>query len=81
MSSSALPVVNRQIADPPTSPLATSTLQTASIIELLDRINKRDTIIMATHDQTIVDQMRRRVIELDQGNLVRDQAKGVYGTA
>ena len=34
---------------------------------------------MATHDQRIVDAMRRRVIELDQGTLVRDQARGVYG--
>jgi len=51
-------------------------------MKLLDRINKRDTtVIMATHDQTIVDQMRKRVLELDQGNLVRDQVRGVYGTA
>jgi cell division transport system ATP-binding protein len=34
---------------------------------------------MATHDQGIVDSMRRRVIELDRGTLVRDQARGVYG--
>ena len=68
------------IADEPTGNLDPAT--SVGIMKLLDRINKRDTtIIMATHDQTIVDQMRRRVIELDQGNLVRDQAKGVYGTA
>jgi len=34
---------------------------------------------MATHDQTIVDSMRRRVVELDQGRVVRDDARGVYG--
>ena len=34
---------------------------------------------MATHDVGIVDMMRRRVIELDHGHLVRDQARGVYG--
>jgi cell division transport system ATP-binding protein len=34
---------------------------------------------MATHDQNIVDQMRKRVIELESGRLVRDQARGVYG--
>jgi cell division transport system ATP-binding protein len=34
---------------------------------------------MATHDSRIVDTMRRRVIELDHGSLVRDQARGVYG--
>jgi cell division transport system ATP-binding protein len=36
---------------------------------------------MATHDADIVDQMRRRVIELEHGHLVRDQARGVYGYA
>ena len=50
-------------------------------MRLLDRINKTGTtILMATHDQGIVDSMRRRVIELDRGSLVRDQARGVYGT-
>lgn len=49
-------------------------------MKLLDRINRRDTtVIMATHDSTIVDQMRRRVIELDKGELVRDQKQGAYG--
>ncbi len=48
--------------------------------KLLDRINKADTtVIMATHDATIVDQMRKRVIELVGGEVVRDQTKGVYG--
>jgi ABC-type ATPase involved in cell division len=36
------------------------------------------TVVMATHDQSIVDTMRRRVIELDHGLIVRDQSKGVY---
>ena len=68
------------IADEPTGNLDPQT--SVGIMKLLDRINKRDTtVIMATHDQTIVDQMRKRVLELDQGNLVRDQARGVYGTA
>ena len=68
------------IADEPTGNLDPQT--SVGIMKLLDRINKRDTtVIMATHDQTIVDQMRKRVLELDQGNLVRDQVRGVYGTA
>ena len=49
-------------------------------MRLLDRINRTGTtVLMATHDAGIVDQMRRRVIELDRGTLVRDQARGVYG--
>ena len=49
-------------------------------MKLLDQINKDGTtILMATHDSTIVDQMRRRVVELSDGRLVRDQAQGVYG--
>jgi cell division transport system ATP-binding protein len=49
-------------------------------MKLLDRINRTGTtVLMATHDQNIVDQMRKRVIELEQGRLVRDQARGVYG--
>ena len=48
--------------------------------ELLDRINRTDTtVVMATHDSTIVDQMRKRVIELDDGHIVRDEARGIYG--
>jgi cell division transport system ATP-binding protein len=34
---------------------------------------------MATHDSTIVDQMRKRVIELDDGRVIRDQNRGIYG--
>jgi ABC-type Mn2+/Zn2+ transport system ATPase subunit len=49
-------------------------------MRLLDRINRTGTtVIVATHDAGMVDQMRRRVIELDRGILVRDQAHGVYG--
>jgi cell division transport system ATP-binding protein len=49
-------------------------------MKLLDRINRTGTtVVMVTHDQAIVNQMRKRVLELDSGNLVRDQARGVYG--
>jgi cell division transport system ATP-binding protein len=49
-------------------------------MKLLDRINRTGTtVVMATHDQGIVDRMRRRVIELDRGTVVRDQTRGVYG--
>jgi cell division transport system ATP-binding protein len=49
-------------------------------MKLLDRINRTGTtVLMATHDQHIVDSMRRRVVELAEGNLVRDQSRGVYG--
>ncbi|MDO5736261.1 MAG: cell division ATP-binding protein FtsE [Propionibacteriaceae bacterium] len=66
------------IADEPTGNLDPET--SVGIMKLLDRINRTDTtVIMATHDSTIVDQMRRRVLELRDGELVRDQAEGVYG--
>jgi cell division transport system ATP-binding protein len=49
-------------------------------MRLLDRINKTGTtIVMATHDTEIVDSMRKRVIQLEDGNKVRDQDRGVYG--
>ncbi len=49
------------------------------IMRLLDRINRSGTtVVMATHDRGIVDTMRRRVIELDRGMLVRDESRGVY---
>lgn len=68
------------IADEPTGNLDPET--SVGIMKLLDRINRTGTtVIMATHDATIVDQMRRRVVELRDGELVRDQVKGVYGTA
>ncbi len=66
------------IADEPTGNLDPAT--SVGIMKLLDRINRADTtVVMATHDSAIVDQMRKRVIELDSGQVVRDQAKGVYG--
>ena len=66
------------LADEPTGNLDPAT--TVGIMRLLDRINRTGTtVVMATHDQRIVDAMRRRVIELDRGSLVRDQARGVYG--
>lgn len=66
------------IADEPTGNLDPAT--SVGIMKLLDRINRADTtVIMATHDSTIVDQMRKRVIELDDGEVVRDQHRGVYG--
>ena len=49
-------------------------------MRLLDRINRTGTtVVMATHDDGIVDQMRKRVIELEDGRVVRDQSRGVYG--
>ncbi|MDN5570224.1 MAG: cell division ATP-binding protein FtsE [Propionibacteriaceae bacterium] len=66
------------IADEPTGNLDPAT--SVGIMKLLDRINKAGTtVVVATHDSTIVDQMRRRVIELNAGAVVRDQAQGVYG--
>ncbi len=68
------------IADEPTGNLDPAT--SIGIMKLLDRINRLGTtVVMATHDAAIVDTMRRRVVELDRGNLVRDQARGVYGYA
>jgi len=68
------------IADEPTGNLDPGT--SADIMKLLDRINQLGTtVVMSTHDSNIVDQMRRRVIELDGGHLVRDQSRGVYGYA
>ncbi len=66
------------LADEPTGNLDPAT--SVGIMKLLDRINRvGTTVIMATHDAAIVDQMRKRVIELDVGQLVRDEARGVYG--
>lgn len=68
------------IADEPTGNLDPAT--SVGIMKLLDRINRvGTTVVMATHDAAIVDQMRKRVIELDRGHLVRDQSRGVYGYA
>ena len=68
------------IADEPTGNLDPHT--SVGIMKLLDRINRTGTtVVMATHDAAIVDQMRKRVIELDRGVLIRDQSRGVYGFA
>ncbi len=67
------------LADEPTGNLDPTT--SVGIMRLLDRINRTGTtVVMATHDDEIVDQMRKRVIELDSGQLVRDQSRGVYGS-
>ena len=66
------------IADEPTGNLDPNT--SVGIMKLLDRINRTGTtVVMATHDFGVVDQMRKRVIELEGGHVVRDQARGVYG--
>ncbi len=73
--------VNRPLvllADEPTGNLDPDT--SGDIMMLLERINRiGTTVLMATHDNHIVDAMRRRVVELDRGRLVRDDARGVYG--
>jgi cell division transport system ATP-binding protein len=66
------------IADEPTGNLDPGT--SVGIMKLLDRINRTGTtVVMATHDVSIVDQMRKRVIELENGHVVRDESRGVYG--
>ena len=66
------------LADEPTGNLDPTT--SLDIVRLLDRINRTGTtIVMATHDDEIVDQLRKRVVELNNGQLVRDQTRGVYG--
>ncbi len=68
------------LADEPTGNLDPAT--SVGIMRLLDRINRTGTtVVMATHDSHIVDSMRRRVIELEQGHVTRDQSRGVYGYA
>ena len=72
--------VNRPLillADEPTGNLDPATGE--GIMRLLDRINNTGTtVVMATHDQRIVNMMRRRVVQLDRGIIVRDQERGVY---
>ena len=72
--------VNRPLvllADEPTGNLDPNT--SVDIMRLLDKVNRiGTTVVMATHDQAIVDAMRKRVIELDSGHVVRDQSRGVY---
>jgi putative ABC transport system ATP-binding protein len=66
------------LADEPTGNLDPQT--SLGIMRLLDRINRTGTtIVVATHDREMVDSMRKRVVALENGYLVRDQHKGVYG--
>ncbi len=66
------------IADEPTGNLNPKTA--LEIVELLSDINKRGTtVIMATHAKDIVDQMKKRVIAIEDGVIARDEARGVYG--
>ncbi|NHD18003.1 MULTISPECIES: cell division ATP-binding protein FtsE [Actinopolyspora] len=73
--------VNRPLVlmcDEPTGNLDPDTSQ--DIMLLLERINRTGTtLVMATHDHSIVDSMRRRVVELSHGKVIRDDARGVYG--
>lgn len=72
--------VNRpliMLADEPTGNLDPTT--STDMMKLFDRINRLGTtVVMATHDSAIVDAMRRRVVELDEGKVVRDEERGVY---
>ena len=74
-------VINRPLlllADEPTGNLDPET--SADIMSLLSQINRGGTtVVVSTHNARAVDDMRRRVIELNLGRLVRDDAHGVYG--
>ena len=68
------------IADEPTGNLDPTT--SVGIMKLLERINRTGTtVLMATHDSHVVDQLQKRVIELDDGHVIRDDAQGGYGAA
>lgn len=79
-ASLARAIVNRPLlllADEPTGNLDPDT--SWGIMDLLQEINKRGTtIIMATHNKAVVDRMRRRVVAMENGQIVRDDPKGVY---
>lgn len=72
--------VNRPLillADEPTGNLDPAT--SVGIMRLLDRINRTGTtVVMASHDHAIVDAMRRRVLQLERGRIIRDENRGVY---
>ena len=74
-------IVNRPpllVCDEPTGNLDPQSSR--GIMDLLERINRTGTtVLVATHDREMVDNMRRRVIALDRGQLTRDQNRGVYG--
>ncbi|HLB21721.1 MAG TPA: ATP-binding cassette domain-containing protein [Solirubrobacteraceae bacterium] len=66
------------LADEPTGNLDPET--SIGIMQLLYRINRAGTtVLVASHDNAMVDRMRRRVIELKRGRIVRDEASGLYG--
>ena len=66
------------LADEPTGNLDPNTSE--GIMALLERINLGGTtILMATHDVAIVDQMRKRIVQLEKGHIIRDQERGMYG--
>ena len=75
-------IVNRPpllVCDEPTGNLDPQTSR--GIMDLLERINRTGTtVLVATHDREMVDNMRRRVIALERGHLKRDQQRGVYGS-
>src|SRR5215210_6836975 len=65
------------IADEPTGNLDPET--SIGIMQLIYRINRTGTtVIVATHDHAMVDKMRRRVIELEEGRIIRDEVSGMY---
>ena len=65
------------LADEPTGNLDPET--SIGIMQLIYRINRTGTtVLVATHDREMVDKMRRRVIELNQGRIIRDQVAGMY---
>ena len=65
------------LADEPTGNLDPDT--SWGIMQLLDQINVRGTtVLVATHNNQVVDEMKKRVIQLDAGYVVRDQCKGTY---
>jgi cell division transport system ATP-binding protein len=66
------------LADEPTGNLDPTTSE--GIMALINSINLAGTtVVMATHDRSIVDKMQRRVVELSQGQIIRDQIAGGYG--
>jgi cell division transport system ATP-binding protein len=79
--SMARAIVNRPpllLADEPTGNLDPST--SLEIMALFDRINRLGTtVLVATHDREMVDSMRKRVVALENGQIIRDQKRGVYG--
>jgi cell division transport system ATP-binding protein len=65
------------VADEPTGNLDPDT--SWEIMKLLNEVNKRGTtVVVATHARDLVDALRKRVLQLDKGSLVRDEERGVY---